>query len=310
MASWWNGRRARLKIWCPQGHVGSSPTEATNFVMENGFILVRWVKSLWERLTGPAMVTPEEIESALHLPVLAIIPHLERRQGSPAPPGTKARRIDLEGRWRSRLLTNFPESAPAAQAYMSLAKELQNHSRLKRQKVWLFASSVAGEGTSLSCMNLAIVAQRQGIKTLIIEGHTRGPRISGVFHLELEPGLTGCLNRSLSVARAIQKSKFAGVDVLPAGRAMAYPETLWGSPAFHRLLAEVRSLYDVVLFEGAPVLLYPDVSVLADKVDGIVLVHQYGRTSPEQVEKVLKKLGERQDQLLGVLLNDVPVYVH
>ena len=254
------------------------------------------------------MVTPEEIEGALHLPVLAIIPHLERRQASPLPSGSKPRRIDLDGRWRSKLLTHFPESsAPAAQAYLSLAKELQIAIENQRQKVWLFASSVAGEGTSLSCMNLAIVAQRQDIKTLLIEGHTRGPRISGVFWLDLEPGLTGCLNRSLSASRAIQKSGFAGVDVLPAGHAMAYPENLWGTPAFHRLLAEVRSLYDVILFEGPPVLLYPDASVLADKVDGMVLVHQYGRTSPERVDKVLKKLGERQDHLLGVLLNDVPM---
>jgi len=59
--------------------------------------------------------------------------------------------------------------------------------------------------------------------------------------------------------------------------------------------------------EGPPVLLYPDVSALADKVDGMVLVHQFGRTSPERVEKILEKLGGRRDQLLGVLLNDVPV---
>jgi len=39
----------------------------------------------------------------------------------------------------------------------------------------------------------------------------------------------------------------------------------------------------------------------------MILVHQYGRTSPERVQKVLEKLGERQDHLLGVLLNDVPV---
>ena len=79
-----------------------------------------------------------------------------------------------------------------------------------RQKVWLFAGSVAGEGTSLSIMNLAIAAQRLGIRTLIVEGHTRSPRISNVFRLELEPGLTGCLNRSLNAGQAIQKSSLAG----------------------------------------------------------------------------------------------------
>ena len=255
------------------------------------------------------MVTPEEIEGALHLPVLAIIPHIERRKGLMPTQGPIMRRIDLEGRWRSRLLIHFPEKAPAAVTYADLAKELRSRSQANRQKVWLFAGSVAGEGTSLSVMNLAIVAQRLGIKTLIVEGHTRAPRISSVFRLDLEPGLTGCLNRSVTAGHAIQKSALAAVDVLPAGHAVPYPETLWGTPAFHRLLAEVRSLYDLVLFEGPPILLYPDVPVLADKVDGLILVHQFGRTSPQRVEKVLAKLEDRQNHILGVILNDVPVGV-
>jgi len=252
------------------------------------------------------MVTPEEIEGALHLPVLAVIPHIERRRGALPLQGPVVRRIDLEGRWRSRLLSHFPVNSAAEAPYAALAKDLQSRSRGMGQKVWLFAGSVAGEGTSLSCMNLAITAQRQGIKTLIVEGHTRAPRISRVFRLNLEPGLTGCLNRSLTAAHAIQKSDWAGVDVLPAGRAVAYPENLWGIPAFHRMLAELRSEYELILFEGPPILLYPDVPLLADKVDGLVLVHQFGRTSPHRVEKVLAKLGDRKERLLGVLLNDVP----
>jgi capsular exopolysaccharide synthesis family protein len=253
------------------------------------------------------MVTPEEIEGALHLPVLAIIPHIERRKGLMPTQGPIMRRIDLEGRWRSRLIIHFPKNIPAAATYAHLAKELRSRSQANRQKVWLFAGGVSGEGVSLTTMNLAISAQRLGFKVLIVEGHTRSPRISSVFRLELEPGLTGCLNRSLNAVQAIQKSNLAAVDVLPAGHAVPYPETLWGTPVFHRLLAEVRSLYELVLFEAPPVLLYPDASILADKMDGIILVHQFGRTSPQRIEKVLEKLGDRRDHVLGLLLNDVPM---
>lgn len=264
------------------------------------------IRSLWRSVSGPSVISPEEIEGALHLPVLAIIPHLERRRASPATNGSPVRRIDLEGRWRSRLLTNFSEKSPAAIAYQALIKDLLHRSRELRQKIWLFTSCVAGEGTSLSCMNLALAAQKKGIKTLIIEGHTRAPRISRVFRLDLEPGLTGSLKRAITLTQAVRQSSLGGVHVLPAGHAVAYPETLWGAPAFHRLLAEARSMYELVLFEGPPILLYPDVAILADKVDGIILIHQFGRTPPERVQKVIEKLGDRKEQLLGVLLNDVP----
>ena len=265
------------------------------------------VQSLWQKFANPNVITPEEIEGALHLPVVGIIPHLERRKTPDRTPGPRMRRIDLEGRWRSRLLTHFPDKSPAAQAYLALVKDLHDRYRMRRQKVWLLASSVAGEGTSLSCMNLAIAAHKRGIKTLLMEGHTRVPRISRVLRLNLEPGLTGCLKGSLSASQAVRQSDIAGVDVLPAGHTEAYPETLWGAPSFHRLLAEVRSLYDLVLLEGPPALLYPDFSILADKVDGVILVHQFARTPPERVKKVIEKLGDRQDHLLGILLNDVPV---
>ena len=88
---------------------------------------------------------------------------------------------------------------------------------------------------------------------------------------------------------------------------MPYPETLWNTPAFLRLLSEIRPLYDLIFFEGPPVMLYPDVPVLADKMDGLVLVHQFGRSSPQGLEKALSKLGDRRERVFGVLLNDVPV---
>src|SRR5712664_1637214 len=105
---------------------------------------LNWVQTLWEKVTGPGMVTPEEIEGSLHLPVVAIIPHLERRRGLVPAQGPMMRRVDLEGRWRSRLLIHFPENVPAAQAYLALVKELKARSSSQRQKVWLFTASVSG----------------------------------------------------------------------------------------------------------------------------------------------------------------------
>ncbi len=266
-----------------------------------------WLGALWRRWSGPSVVSPEEIEAALHLPVVAIIPHLERRKSTEPQQGPRTRRIDLEGRWSSRLLIHFPEHSPAALAYESLVKEILERSRTRRQKVWLLAGTVSGEGASLSCVNLAIAAQRRNVKTLVVEAHTRSPRISRALSLELQPGLSGCLQRSINLSIAVRASETTGVRVLPAGPVVAYPEMQWGTPAFHRLLAEMRSLYDVVFVEGPPILLYPDVTTLADKVDGIIIINQYGRTPPERVRKSIQKLGERQDILLGVLLNDVPL---
>ena len=77
-----------------------------------------------KRMPRTHMISPEEIEGALHLPVLAIIPHIERRRGLLPTQGPIMRQIDLEGRWRSRLLIHFPERSEAAVPYTALAREL------------------------------------------------------------------------------------------------------------------------------------------------------------------------------------------
>jgi receptor protein-tyrosine kinase len=263
-------------------------------------------QGLVRRLFGAKVITPEEIEGVLKLPVLAVIPHLERRRSLAQSAGLIRRRLDLNGRWRSRLLINFPDHSPAAIAYDNLIHEIRPVVQKDRRKVILVVSAVAGEGGSLTCANLAIAAGRQGLKTLIIEGHMRAPRISGVFHVDLEPGLTGCLNRSLSASSCIQKFVLPFTDLLAAGRSVSYPAALWNSAAFQQLLDVVRTFYDLVLIEASPLLLFPDTAELAKKVDTILLVHQFGRSSSDRLGKAVEKIQDVKDRILGVVLNDSP----
>jgi capsular exopolysaccharide synthesis family protein len=264
---------------------------------------LRWVLHRW---TKTRVITPEEIEGVLRLPVLAIIPHLERRRSLAEAMGRSQRQLQLEGRWRSRLLVNFPMDSPAAAIYATLAEELRGANQKSGARVFGLASAVSAEGTSLTCANLAIAASRRGLKTLIIEADMRAPRISAVLNVELEPGLSGCLNRALSVSTCIQKAIFPLVDLLPSGRPAAYPGSLWNSSAFEQLLVEVRSLYDLVLVEAGPLLLYPDTAQLAQKTDSILLIHQFGRNTAERLEKAAEKLGAARGRVLGIVLNDAP----
>ena len=68
-ASWWNGRRAGLKIPCPQGHVGSSPTEATNLILHPHSFqkpLLAWYRTHrralpWRRTKDPYRILVSEV---------------------------------------------------------------------------------------------------------------------------------------------------------------------------------------------------------------------------------------------------------
>lgn len=278
----------------------------TNRREGEGTSMLTKIRSYIRQFALQKMVTAEEIEGVLRLPILAIVPHLERRRQLSPEHQHLRRQFRLDGRWFSRLLIHFAVDHPAASVYATLVQSLRQDAEVNRRKLLVLTSPLPGEGTSLTAANLAIAGHRKGIRVLVVEGDIRSPRISTVLNLPLEPGLTGVLTKGVPVASAIRKDPVTQIDVLPAGRALPYPGALWSDPAFERLLITLRGLYDLVLFETGSMLLHADSAAIAERADGTILIHQFGRGTEERIERAVEKWGALRDSIVGVILNDVP----
>jgi capsular exopolysaccharide synthesis family protein len=103
--------------------------------------------------------------------------------------------------------------------------------------------------------------------------------------------------------QAIQTSAIPGLSILPCGPRPANPAELLTSPRFKEVLDAIRTQYDFVLVDTPPLLVVTDPSVVAPRVDGVVLcirVTKNGRPHAERAKEVLGALGAN---VLGVVVN-------
>jgi capsular exopolysaccharide synthesis family protein len=92
---------------------------------------------------------------------------------------------------------------------------------------------------------------------------------------------------------------------VPAGPLPPNPSELLSSERFTRVLASIADAADVVLLDAAPVSAVADATILATRVDGVLLVVDSGRTRRDAARRAKEQLERVGARLLGVVLTNV-----
>ena len=101
-----------------------------------------------------------------------------------------------------------------------------------------------------------------------------------------------------------------GVDnlfVLTSGVLLFNPVEFLGSEKMSEILNQVRKKADIILLDTPPVLAVTDASVLAPRVDGVLLVVKPGVTKLAACKQAVEQLNRVGAKILGVVLNDISV---
>ena len=112
----------------------------------------------------------------------------------------------------------------------------------------------------------------------------------------------------LLTALLLQPAQVEGLVVLTSGELPPNPVDMVGSQRMQELLAELAQQVDVVLIDGPPVLPVADAAVLAQAVDGVLLVVNAGETRREAARHAVERLRQVGADLVGVVLNGVPTH--
>ncbi|MFA5787049.1 MAG: polysaccharide biosynthesis tyrosine autokinase [Actinomycetota bacterium] len=230
----------------------------------------------------------EEAEQNLGVSVIGTIPKVETWDRSN----------------RAYLVSLVSPKSPAAEAYRSLRTNLQFVGLDGGLKTIAITSASAGEGKTATAANLAIAMAATGAKVAVISADLRKPRLHRFFGLSNNVGTTQVLAGQASLAEAAQAPSVPGVAVMDSGKVPPNPAELLASPRFDDLLAELSKGADFVLVDCAPVLAVADASVVAPRVDGVILVVN-GRTTRRgaavQAAEQLRQVGAK---IVGVVLNE------
>lgn len=181
-----------------------------------------------------------------------------------------------------------------------------------RRKLLMVASSLQGEGKTTIALNLGIASAMEGQRVVLISADLRQPaadrRIleNNIVEGDFSTGLADFLEGAATLRDVVHKTTVPGFFLIPSGRKVMSPPKLLGSERMSALLARLEESFDLVILDVPATLPIVDATVVADKVDGCVLVVAAHQTEREIALQTLERLHHVGARVMGVLLNKVP----
>lgn len=191
--------------------------------------------------------------------------------------------------------------------YKTLRTNIQFSTTSDGCKIIGFTSSNAGEGKSITCLNLAITFAETQAKVLVIDGDLRKPKVSRLLKVKATPGLSNILVNMNKVEESIQTMKFDdyNIDLLLSGDIPPNPSELLGSKKMKDLIQTLSAQYDYILFDTPPVGVVTDAVILSSLFTGMVFVVRSGSTQQDEVHSAVNQLKFAGANVLGFVLNGV-----
>lgn len=228
------------------------------------------------------LATPDDVEKKLGVPVLGVIPFLEKGETP----------LDALADIRS----GFSE------AYYSLRTALQFSTPDGAPTSLLVTSARPAEGKSTTAYAIALNLARVGKRVLLVDGDLRNPSMHRVVGVENERGMSNLLSGSADLAGVVQPTRQENLFFIPCGPLPPSPAELWGGDRLRQFLAETGNNFDHVIIDGPPVLGFADSPMLAAAVSGVLFALESRGTRRGQARGALKRLQVGRAHLLGAVL--------
>lgn len=199
------------------------------------------------------------------------------------------------------------ESSPFVlqEAYKTLRTNLLFALRGKGCKRFCITSSMPGEGKSITIINLAISIAQTGKKVLLIDADLRRPALARLLSENPIPGLSNVLAGQVSNEMAVRKEVYPNLDMLFCGDIPPNPSELLISEQMQSLVEEMSLKYDYILMDTPPVNLVTDCCLVANLLDGVVLLARHGKARKDGVKQAISQLQLTGAKLLGCVFNGV-----
>jgi succinoglycan biosynthesis transport protein ExoP len=235
--------------------------------------------------------TPRELETLLELPLLGSISKMQ------------ARDLDVDG--KAIAMPLYPMVKPLSR-FSEALRTIRSGVRMadvdEPPRVLEVTSTILGEGKTTIALALATSEAQSGIRVLFVDGDLRHPSASKFFGRHNEKGLVDYLASQAELDEVLRYEEKAGYWVIPAGGKTQNPPDLLGSARLKNLVAQLREMYDLIIFDTPPLGPVVDPVILSNLVDKVVFVVRWGSTAREMVQRGIQQIpGHRK--VAGVVFN-------
>jgi len=224
--------------------------------------------------------SPEDIERRFGLPVLARVPRRRRSESS---------------------------ALAFEEAFRVLRTNLQFATPDRPLQTIVVTSAGEGEGKTTVTSRLGAASGEIGAHVLLVDGDLRRPALQQAVMPDrldpLRPGLSNYLLGGVSLLEVVHPSGRPGVELLPAGPLPPSLADLLESARGRGLIGGLRQCADLVLMDCPPLNVGADASVLAGRVDGVILVVDLEASTEQDIRQALRQLRAVRANVLGMVIN-------
>ncbi len=175
----------------------------------------------------------------------------------------------------------------------------------KKLQSVLITSAAVGEGKSITCSFLAMTAASLSkAKVALIDLDLRRPKIHDYFGIGTCPGIGEVLIGKSNIKNVSRKTSIQDLTVITSGNVTAPPSDILDQADIPGLLQELIFYFDFIIIDSPPVIPVSDPLLIAEQVDGVLLVVKAGSTQREVANRATNLLSNAGINLLGIVLND------
>lgn len=263
--------------------------------------------------------TPGQVEAALGLPCLSVVPLLQvanrtrkaaehPRSGTDSADGQDLNRIVSTASASHWAVVNMPLSR-FAEAMRSVKLGIELRSMQSSNKVIGITSSLPHEGKSTIAASLAQLIAEAGKSVILIDCDLRNPSLSSALAPNATTGLLEVISGGQQIDEIIWKEPKTGMVFLPAVKRLPllHSSEILMTEQMRKLFERLRSNYDYVIVDLPPLSPIVDVRATAPLVDCFVLVVEWAKTKIDVVQHALHTAPNVYENLAGVVLNKTDI---
>lgn len=263
------------------------------------------------------IVTLEDVERYVQLPVLGLIPSITKSSGNffkrkrdkkEILSSEDGSQLGLEAKQNAlspNIISGLDRNSLAGEAYRGLRTSILLSAAETPPKTILVTSSQAGEGKSTTTINTAITLAQLGAKVLIIDCDLRKPTVHKHLNISSAQGVTNYLSSNTELSSLIQELPIPNLSAIPSGPIPPNPAELLSSKKMKEMLEKLGEDYDHIIIDSPPIVNVTDPIILSTIVNGTMMVIQSGKSSRFLVKRCRQELGAVKSKIFGVLLNNV-----
>lgn len=270
--------------------VQSQVQPKTMLIYVLGFIIGLLIPGLYilvKRLLFPQFKEKEDLERITSVPVIG--------------------EICLAGKSEDDIVVGEGLATSEAELFRLLRNNINFARTEGEKKIILLTSSTSGEGKTFVAMNLALTYALTGKRTAVIGLDIRRPVLAGKFGVSNRTGLTNYLSGQIDDIDLIliQSDLNSNLCVIPAGPIPPNPNELLMSERMENFFNELRSRFDYIIVDTAPIGLVSDSLLIIPHTDIQLFVTRASYTTRKGLKTLHDAINTGQMPVSYIVLNGV-----